>query len=218
MKMSVEKIRPQSDSASKVPLGLRRAAHEFERAGETEMSKRGTWRRLQDLPELRHCFTRTPQRVQRPSQIVARLGISRIDRDRALETGQRFGKISAGGKDHAEIVVRLGEIRLEPHRTGEQRRSIVPSQLMRKHACEMKRPGIARRGLTSLTTETLGIHESAGAMMRNRSRKQLISTANGGHQLATLTSFAVPITAEAEIDLAYIAIHPDRLIAGDCAR
>src|SRR6516164_7824456 len=181
MKIGVKKICPQGDSTSIVSLGLLRSAHDFERGTQVEVRNWRVWRRFQHLLELRHRFGRAPERAQRPPQIVARLGVGRIDRNRALETRQRFNKISAGGKYHTSVVMRLREIRLERYRAGNQCCGIVSSQLMRKHARDVERASVVWSYGAGLPAQALRVGEPACAMVGERSSQDLFAVACGTH-------------------------------------
>ena len=179
--MGIDEIGAQRNGAAIMLLGVRLSAGQFEHRGQIEMRDRRIRRAFQDQFELHQRFIEASQRPQSPPEIVASLDISGIERHRPFEAGQCIRKQSVGRENHAPVVVRLGEIRIERHGPADKRRRIGASQLMRDHSQQVKRARILWIGIADQPVEPLGVDQTAGAMMSHRGCERLLGTAPGIH-------------------------------------
>ncbi|GAC1332240.1 MAG: hypothetical protein NVSMB20_03400 [Bradyrhizobium sp.] len=174
MQVPVDKIGALRNGASVVALGLRLSARPFQRRGQIEMRDRGVGSAFHDLLKLHQRLVEASQRAQSAPEIVARLGIAGVKRHGPLEAGYRVRKRSIGCEDHAPVVVGLGETRIERHRPADKRRRVGAPQLMGGDAPKVERARVVGIVVADSAVKVLGVGQTTGAMMSNRSCHRLL--------------------------------------------
>src|SRR3989442_14664940 len=96
-------------------------------------------RDFQDQLELHQRIIEAPKPPQSPSEIVTSFEIAGVKRHCPLEAGYCIRKQSVGCEDHAAVIVRLGEIRIEHNGPTDKRCCIRTSQLMSDYSQKMER-------------------------------------------------------------------------------
>ena len=85
------------------------------------------------------------------------VGEIRLEHRGALETGRGLHEIAAGAEHIAEIVVYLGDIRLERHRALEQFGGVRPPELVGNDAEPVETADMVRIGGADLAIQALGV-------------------------------------------------------------
>ena len=96
-------------------------------------------------------------RPQHDAEVVVRVGVARLERDRTAVGGDRIVELDAVLPDDAEIAVPVRALGLELEASLDQRdRLLAPRLLVGEHAGEVQRVGVVRRGLEHGAVDLVG--------------------------------------------------------------
>ena len=113
-----------------------------------------------------------PVRPQHHAEVVVRVRVLRVERDRALVRGGRLVQPEPVLQDDAEVAVPVGPIGLELEAPLDQRDRLVASPLLvGEHAGEVQRAGMVGRGLEDAAVDLRGRRPLLGLLQRDRDRR-----------------------------------------------
>jgi hypothetical protein len=110
-----------------------------------------------------------PLHPQRVPQVVPRLGVRGAQLERAPAGCLGLDRAALLPQDRAEVAVEVREVRVGGHRAfDEDRRGVVPAELVRDHAEQVQGVGVLGiRGEDPLVA-LRGLRQSPGPVMRER--------------------------------------------------
>ena len=163
--MRVDDIRAQREDPLVMHGSLGELAPLAQRHREMETRCYGIRRTIGRVGELRHRLVEPPEPMQRRPEIAERFAVVRLERNRLGEACRRLTEPALGGEDRAVIVVHLGDIGRERERAADEVDGVRPSQLVGDDAEQVQRARVHRIGGADEAVETLGLGETAGAMV-----------------------------------------------------
>ena len=105
-----------------------------------------------------------------------RFSVAGVEGDRPLEAGGSVLEPTLCTEHDAEVIAYLGTVRLEVHRPLDELDGVLPPQLMRHDATEMKAADVIGRKHIDLPIHALGVGKPSGLMVPHRRGKLLGNT------------------------------------------
>ena len=119
--------------------------------------------------------TDPPLRTQHDAEVVVRVRVLRVERDRPLVGGGRLVQPQAVLQDDPEVAVPVGAIGLELEAPLDQRDGLVAAALLlREHAGEVQRAGVVGRDLEDAAVDLRRRRPLLGLLQRDRDRQRLV--------------------------------------------
>jgi hypothetical protein len=120
-------------------------------------------------------FDRLAFGSQDDAEVVVRIGVARLERDRTTVGGDRVVELDAVLPDDAEIAVPIRALRLELEASLDQRhRLLAPRLLVGEHAGEVQRVGVVRCGFEDGAVDLVGGRQLPSLLQHDGDRDGLV--------------------------------------------